>query len=129
MLNRLAGILILLIASAVLVSSLGCANKLTRNPVPESYSDSVDIFGDPLIRAWGDEYSPEFQEDIISTAMVENKSDYPPKKPGCEVGYTALAISGGGASGAFGAGILDGWSERGDRPKFNLVTGISTALL
>src|SRR4029077_12769225 len=40
-----------------------------------------------------------------------------------------LVISGGGDNGAFGAGLLIGWSERGDRPQFNLVTGISTGAL
>jgi len=40
-----------------------------------------------------------------------------------------LAISGGGDEGAFGAGLLIGWSEHGDRPKFDLVTGISTGAL
>jgi predicted acylesterase/phospholipase RssA len=42
---------------------------------------------------------------------------------------TFLAISGGGDDGAFGAGLLLGWSARGDRPKFDLVTGISTGAL
>ena len=40
-----------------------------------------------------------------------------------------LALSGGGDDGAFGAGLLRGWSERGDRPTFKLVTGISTGAL
>lgn len=40
-----------------------------------------------------------------------------------------LSISGGGDNGAFGAGLLTGWSERGDRPQFDLVTGISTGAL
>jgi hypothetical protein len=40
-----------------------------------------------------------------------------------------LAISGGGDDGAFGAGLLAGWSTRGDRPVFGLVTGISTGAL
>jgi predicted acylesterase/phospholipase RssA len=40
-----------------------------------------------------------------------------------------LALSGGGADGAFGAGLLVGWSQRGDRPDFNIVTGISTGAL
>lgn len=40
-----------------------------------------------------------------------------------------LAISGGGDDGAFGAGLLAGWSEHGDRPSFDLVTGISTGAL
>ncbi|MBU1212388.1 MAG: patatin-like phospholipase family protein [Alphaproteobacteria bacterium] len=40
-----------------------------------------------------------------------------------------LAISGGGDDGAFGAGLLLGWTERGDRPSFRIVTGISTGAL
>lgn len=40
-----------------------------------------------------------------------------------------LVISGGGDNGAFGAGLLAGWTEHGDRPQFNLVTGISTGAL
>jgi len=40
-----------------------------------------------------------------------------------------LAISGGGANGAFGAGVLYGWTQRGDRPVFDIVTGISTGAL
>ncbi len=40
-----------------------------------------------------------------------------------------LALSGGGANGAFGAGVLNGWSERGDRPQFEIVTGVSTGAL
>jgi len=40
-----------------------------------------------------------------------------------------LAISGGGDDGAFGAGLLVGWSARGDRPDFDVVTGVSTGSL
>lgn len=40
-----------------------------------------------------------------------------------------LAISGGGSDGAFGAGVLKGWSESGKRPQFNIVTGVSTGAL
>ncbi|WP_083567123.1 patatin-like phospholipase family protein [Hyphomicrobium sp. CS1GBMeth3] len=40
-----------------------------------------------------------------------------------------LAISGGGDDGAFGAGLLVGWTARGDRPEFAVVTGISTGAL
>ena len=40
-----------------------------------------------------------------------------------------LAVSGGGENGAFGAGLLCGWSEQGTRPVFELVTGISTGAL
>ena len=40
-----------------------------------------------------------------------------------------LAISGGGENGAFGAGLLCGWTQQGTRPTFELVTGISTGAL
>jgi hypothetical protein len=40
-----------------------------------------------------------------------------------------LAVSGGSDNGAFGAGVLTGWSEAGKRPSFKLVTGISTGAL
>src|ERR1700732_3119622 len=40
-----------------------------------------------------------------------------------------LAISGGGDNGAFGAGVLVGWSESRIRPSFKIVTGISTGAL
>jgi predicted acylesterase/phospholipase RssA len=40
-----------------------------------------------------------------------------------------LAISGGGDNGAFGAGVLVGWSESRTRPSFKIITGISTGAL
>jgi hypothetical protein len=40
-----------------------------------------------------------------------------------------LAVSGGGGDGAFGAGVLAGWSASGTRPVFNVVTGVSTGAL
>jgi len=40
-----------------------------------------------------------------------------------------LAISGGGDKGSFGAGLLIGWTERGDRPEFKTVSGVSTGAL
>lgn len=40
-----------------------------------------------------------------------------------------LALSGGGAVGAFGAGALIGLSRRGERPDFQVVTGVSTGAL
>ena len=40
-----------------------------------------------------------------------------------------LALSGGGANGAYGAGVLVGWTESGTRPEFSVVTGVSTGAL
>lgn len=43
--------------------------------------------------------------------------------------HTVLALSAGGSDGAFGAGVLAGWTESGTRPKFDVVTGVSTGAL
>jgi len=40
-----------------------------------------------------------------------------------------LALSAGGVDGAFGAGLLNGWSARGARPDFAVVTGVSAGAL
>ena len=40
-----------------------------------------------------------------------------------------LSLSGGGQNGAFGAGLLNGWRESGQRPVFDMVGGVSTGAL
>lgn len=40
-----------------------------------------------------------------------------------------LSLSGGGDNGAFGAGLLAGWTQQGSRPEFDQVVGISTGAL
>tara|TARA_A100001391_G_scaffold205457_1_gene206697 strand:+ start:896 stop:1198 length:303 start_codon:yes stop_codon:yes gene_type:complete len=42
---------------------------------------------------------------------------------------TVLALSGGSDKGAFSAGLLNAWTRRGDRPSFDLVSGVSTGAL
>jgi Patatin-like phospholipase len=44
-----------------------------------------------------------------------------------EINY--LALSGGGAGGAFSVGALKGWSDKGQRPEFDIVSGVSTGAL
>jgi len=43
--------------------------------------------------------------------------------------HTVLALSAGGADGAYGAGVLAGWTANGSRPEFDVVTGVSTGAL
>lgn len=40
-----------------------------------------------------------------------------------------MQISGGGQNGAFAAGILDAWGKTGERPQFDIVTGVSAGAL
>jgi predicted acylesterase/phospholipase RssA len=43
--------------------------------------------------------------------------------------FNVLVLSGGGAYGAYSAGVLAGWTETGTRPQFDVVTGVSTGAL
>jgi hypothetical protein len=43
--------------------------------------------------------------------------------------HSYLALSGGGADGAYGAGVLKGWTAAGTRPEFSAVSGVSTGAL
>ncbi|QSA97782.1 patatin-like phospholipase family protein [Methylococcus sp. EFPC2] len=81
--------------------------------------------GIPNVRVWGDEFSPVFQNDTIASIQQEKQSGL--FKDGDTV--SVLAISGGGGDGAFGAGLLCGWTAAGDRPSFKAVTGVSTGAL
>ena len=49
-------------------------------------------------------------------------AELPPKR-------SILVLSGGGAYGAYSAGVLVGWTQSGTRPVFDVVTGISTGAL
>lgn len=51
------------------------------------------------------------------------------KEPDNDHIHSVLAISAGGAEGAYGAGVLAGWSKQGSRPEFDVVTGVSTGAL
>lgn len=44
-----------------------------------------------------------------------------------EINY--LVLSGGGARGAFSVGVLKAWSDMGQRPEFDMVSGVSTGAL
>lgn len=49
-----------------------------------------------------------------------------PVPPGQGRPLNILAMSGGGQFGSYAAGMLVGWTCRGDRPDFDIVTGISS---
>jgi len=104
-------------------------SSLPRNPVPGDRMDEAVLAGLPEVRAyWGTDISPLFQQDIIQSVRDEPGDLFPRRADGSSI-YSGLAISGGGAQGAFGAGILCGWTDVGTRPVFKLVTGISTGAL
>jgi predicted acylesterase/phospholipase RssA len=71
-------------------------------------------------KQFGDEYLLSLQREEAYLASTGHRGELPPSY--------FLAISGGGGDGAFGAGLITGWTGHG-RPEFKVVTGISTGAL
>lgn len=117
----------LLLALGVLLSS--CAAPARRHAVPEALVDRAAVPGMSTVRTWSDELNEEFLAELMRAARCE----FDQRKAAGETGPLPpahyLAISGGGANGAYGAGLLCGWTAKGTRPEFKVVTGISTGAL
>ena len=112
-----------------LVVGVQACSTPTRLPAqPHDQLTEATVLDIPNARFYPDEQGEElFQEGLeaFKREMVVRGITDPNQLP--PVYY--LAISGGGGDGAFGAGLLNGWTETGTRPEFKLVTGISTGSL
>ena len=111
--------------SAVFALS-GCAAIYDRDavvPPAESYEEFQPVGFDRPVRMYEDARGEELE------ALLDSYRDWAARWPGAPRGVKILALSGGGQYGAFGAGVLAGWSEAGTRPTFDLVTGVSTGAL
>jgi predicted acylesterase/phospholipase RssA len=101
---------------ACALSLAGCATA-ARVAFTEQEQATASIPGIPNARFWADDVT------AIGTARRSMAAGAALKQP------TVLALSGGGANGAFGAGLLSGWSASGTRPQFTFVTGASAGAL
>jgi predicted acylesterase/phospholipase RssA len=81
-----------------------------RTPFTADEQALAVVPGIPDARAWGDS-DPDFRRLLPQT-----------RGPW-------LALSGGGADGAFGAGVVIGWTASGNRPEFAVVSGVSIGAL
>ena len=105
----------------------GCATISRLPAVPLAMAAETDPLDIPYARFYPDgdpapmiEFARSFSERaeaLVTTASARNRD------------VSFLAISGGADDGAYGAGYLVGWSARGDRPRFEVVTGTSTGAL
>ena len=116
----------MLAAASLALALHGCAGAPGRSPLPPELTNEATIPGVPAARFWGDEWPKYSLERFESYSEADFQSFYSGiyGRP-----HNYLAISGGGANGAFGAGLLAGWTAAGDRPEFTMVTGISTGAL
>lgn len=115
-----------LVVISLIMTIIGCAGVPKREPVPPNLTTKVGIPGIPEARSWGDEW-PKWSKEKLETVTEAEASQFFSaiyRKP-----HNYLAISGGGANGAFGAGLLLGWTAAGTRPEFTMVTGVSTGAL
>ena len=110
----------------IFFSILGCASAPQRNPLPLEFTNHASISGVPKARFWGDEWPKYSVEQFHESSDAELKQAF---GEAYDAPHNYLAISGGGAQGAYGAGLLYGWGEAGARPEFTMVTGVSTGAL
>ncbi|HMO45829.1 MAG TPA: patatin-like phospholipase family protein [Rubrivivax sp.] len=117
-----------LLAAIVLPLLLGACGQLPRHPAPaqDALKGTIPHFAE--VRAWAGRPNMALEDDLALSFAQESAQDFPPAADGT-VRYAHLALSGGGANGAFGSGFLNGWSSTGTRPVFKIVTGVSTGAL
>jgi predicted acylesterase/phospholipase RssA len=111
---------------ALLLILTGCASVPERHPLPPEYTLAAGIPGIPDARFWGDEWPTFAIERFEKFTVADFQREFDAVYDGP---HHYLAISGGGSNGAFGAGLLIGWTATGERPEFSMVTGVSTGAL
>jgi len=112
----------------VAVLLAGCALPQRGTAVPMGQTTQASVLGVPNERFFPLYGTAPLEAEFAAAAdRLRRAQSLAPDAPLPEVQF--LSVSGGGADGAFGAGLLCGWSEQGMRPVFVLVTGISTGAL
>jgi hypothetical protein len=99
---------------AMILILAGCSS-LPRTPYTAADAASSRVLDVNELRRYSDEPASAFLEETHQRFRTGT--------------ITYLALSGGGGFGAFGAGVLNGWSAAGTRPKFSAVSGVSTGAL
>src|SRR3982750_1657527 len=120
----------LVFSGALTVGLPACAIPTRLAAVPRGRASAATVLGVPNERFFPLEAAGQAGLQREFVAAVQRQlvmRGLPPSAPMPELDL--LGISGGGENGAFGAGLLNGWTERGGRPAFFLVTGISTGAL
>ena len=125
--------LVTLLLAALAFASLAACSHPTRGPaVPRADTARAQPLGIANVRFYADgDISLLIAEGnralAREMAVLQAEGKNPNRTALPPVSY--LAVSGGGDNGAFGAGLLNGWTEAGTRPEFKIVTGVSTGAL
>src|SRR4051812_9320884 len=113
-----------LLALLLLLPLAGCANILRLDAPPAAATVDLPVLGIPNARFWPDGPPEALRREarlMLARQGAGPGSALPPAH--------FLALSGGGDNGAYGAGLLTGWTASGTRPAFDIVTGISAGAL
>ncbi|WP_282169596.1 patatin-like phospholipase family protein [Ruegeria atlantica] len=106
----------------MLTACAGSYDRTALTPTPENYETFLPVGITPDSRYFEDD-----SRDPLATLNAEMRKTLAQVPRG--QGLNILALSGGGQHGAFGAGVLNGWTDKGTRPSLDVVTGISTGAL
>ncbi len=118
----------LLGAAALGLATTACSIPPRLSAVPRGQGGQASVLGVPHERFRPDASLAEFDAESIAAAR-RRQAHRGLREEGAPPVFNMLAVSGGGEDGAFGAGLLCGWTEQGTRPEFGLVTGVSTGAL
>ena len=127
MLHALGSLHVLALLTVLLPASCSAPSRMPA--VPREIQDRATVLGNPALRSWDDTLDQAFLDELILAGARETDARRASGDTGPLPTAYYLAISGGGADGAFGAGLLCGWTAEGSRPEFKVVTGISTGAL
>lgn len=97
----------------------------SHNAVPANLIYDAEIPGMPDVRVVINPENFDFSDILKSRAEKKIKGSIDKDKATVDL----LVLSGGGPDGAFGAGFLSGLTDSGKRPKYDIVTGVSTGAL
>jgi hypothetical protein len=111
----------IIIAILLPVFFLSGCSLIPRDSFSARDQSAAAIPGIPKARFWVDGSDAELHEFLKGSALSSAIA-----APGS---FDVLAISGGAYDGAYGAGVINGWTATGTRPKFAIVTGVSAGAL
>lgn len=126
----------MIVAGLIIPIIIGCQSSRQARQECPSPSDFGMHTRDMVDKVQQDEYDALLDlKDFVpradlnrklafENAMKERNPNAPPYRQ-----KNILSLSGGGSFGAFTAGVVCGWTVKGDRPTFDVVTGISTGAL